>query len=139
MDQPTGTDLTPDELVQALAPDTQELDAFALIGFLGGGRAGHVRLYQDHELKVWVDIPEADIIHRRRIPAELDTFGGRSIIWVKGEALRTAVDPGLVEALAEQFRIGPLAAENLLPRTLEHALDRLLYKPPTTRCSPKCP
>jgi hypothetical protein len=111
-------ELEPDDLVARLTTETDTIaDVVALVGFLGVGSAGHCRLYADPELSVSMDIAPENIVHRHRIPAEQDALGGRSVIWVKREAMDAPLVEEPAEQLEAEFLTGPLAKGIQLPRT----------------------
>jgi len=60
--------------------------ATTLVGYLGDSSKGdHVRVYLDHELSSFVDVPTADVLHAQRLPAEQSPLG-EVIVWVKRDA-----------------------------------------------------
>jgi hypothetical protein len=83
-------DLEPDEHVAGLMALTEgEPDLVKLCGFLGCEvQDGCVRLYADAALSSWIDLHRDDIVRRDRVIAEDGTVGGRSEVYVKGEAMR---------------------------------------------------
>jgi hypothetical protein len=122
-------DLDPDPIPAALVTEPPDApDVEALVGFVGTGREGHVRLYADAALTVWMEIPVGDIRHRYRIPEERDCCGGRSIIWVTGERMRTELNPEPAEQLQREFLVGPISAGLLVPGTLLEAAERLTFR-----------
>ena len=81
-------DLSTDDIVEALVEPGGPEDLITLVGFLGDSdRRGHPRLFVDSALAHWLDIPDADIVDRRRIPDEEDAHGGRSVLLVKRGAV----------------------------------------------------
>lgn len=114
-----------DAIAGALA---REPDVVALTGYFGDGPDGKVRLYFDPELKVWIDIPEDEVVHRFRRPGENEKFGEYSVLWVRGEFMRSKTVSDEVRAnLAEGFLFGEFALDLLLPPTILHATDRVAY------------
>jgi hypothetical protein len=110
MDDGDAEDLAADELVDDVQPaDRGPQDLTVLSGFLGKSDApGHHRLFTSPTFNRWVDIPDDAIVHRRRVPAEQDAFGGRSLIWVRNGAIlvRGEVTSAGAEA---HFLKGPLS------------------------------
>jgi hypothetical protein len=117
-----NSNLDPDALVTALESAG---DVIPLSGFLGRGPDNRVRLFLDPELKVWIDFPADQVVHRHRISVERGTFGPSSVIWVRGEWLRRRlIDERLRHAIAEEFLIGEFALRVMLPESLLDAIDR---------------
>ena len=69
-----------------------------------------------------------NIRHRYRIPEERDCCGGRSVIWVTGERMRTELSPEPAEQLQREFLVGPISAGLLVPATLLEAAERLTFR-----------
>jgi hypothetical protein len=117
-DLPEDLDLTSDELVDEVQQGSRAPQVLSvLIGFLGESDAhGYHRLFTEPSFMHWIDVPDDSIVHRRRIPAEQDAFGGRSILWVadgalllKGEVISTAEAEGdfLTGAWSTKARFTP--------------------------------
>jgi hypothetical protein len=127
-------DFTPDPIFAMLEGQP---DVVVLIGYMDDDRGDHVRMFQDPELRVWMDIPRTAVVERHRIPAEVDLLGGRTMLWVNADVMRAPIDSGLQQSFAEAFLIGEFAAEVLVPATLEEAAYRLTfmeYRPTYKRC-----
>ena len=64
-------------------------DVTALVGFVGPGRDGDVRLYPDLDFQRWMDIPPEDIVASS--PLDADDMGlqgnRRTVVWVKHDAM----------------------------------------------------
>jgi hypothetical protein len=101
-----GPALSSENVVETLEEPAGPQDLITLVGFLDDSdSAGQPRLFVDPALTHWLDIHDADIIDRRRIPDEQDAHGGRSILTVKREAVLTKGE--LITADAEaQFLSG---------------------------------
>lgn len=131
-------DLSPDPIFDHLGGES---DVVALVGFLGAGPDGFVRLFQDPELKISMDIPAGEVVHRHRVGPDVDLLGGRSTIWVNGSRMRESIDEGIRDRLARAFLVGDFAAEYLTPESLEDAAEQLTfmayYRPPKT--GKRCP
>jgi hypothetical protein len=83
-----GPDLSPDEIVEAVLGRGAPQNLITLVGFLGDSdTSGHHRLFVDPALTCWLDVPDADIVHRHHIPEEQETYGGRSMLYVKRGAV----------------------------------------------------
>jgi hypothetical protein len=79
-----GLGLRSDDVVEGVEEPAAPQDLITLVGFLGDtDRSGQPRLFVDAALTQWLDIRDADIIDRRRIPHEQDTHGGRTVLLVK--------------------------------------------------------
>ena len=61
-------------------------DVVALIGYVGAGQEGHVRLYPELDLNRWLDVPAGDIVDSTPVAAG-DALGDRTVIWVRREAM----------------------------------------------------
>lgn len=102
-----GPDLSPDEITEAVLRRGAPENLITLIGFLGEADVrGHHRLFVDPALTRWLDIPDADIVHRHRIPSEHDTHGGRSVLYIKGEAVLRKGEVTPADAEAEYLTSG---------------------------------
>jgi hypothetical protein len=92
--------LAPD-VATTRATDTDS-DAVAVVGYLGKGECDQYRhLYRDLDFKVFLRIPVADIVDRRS-ETEGDLTQGRSVVWVKSDAVLL-----LCETVRVQGRSGP--------------------------------
>jgi hypothetical protein len=64
-----------------------ETDVMALVGFVGEGRGGDVRMYSDIGLQRWMDIPEGAIFASSPIDGDRTGLPGRSVVWVRKETM----------------------------------------------------
>lgn len=104
-------DLSPDEIVEAVLGRDAPQNLITLVGFLGDSDVrGHHRLFVDPALTRWLDIRDADIVERRRIPKEHDTHGGRSVLYVKREAVLLKGEVTSADAEAEYLCGGDASA-----------------------------
>ena len=95
-------DLRPDRIVEAVLGRDAPSNLITLIGFLGESSVrGHHRLFVNPALTCWLDVPDADIVYRHRIPEEEDKYGGRSVLYVKREAVLLKGEVTTAEAEAE--------------------------------------
>lgn len=110
-------DLTPDVHVGELLASTDgSPDLVRLIGYLGAqAPEGYVRLYVDAALTSWMDLRKADIVRRDRIVAEDGTVGGRSAVYVRGEAMRRPVRLRRTEDAEVEFLSASRDIEDLVP------------------------
>jgi hypothetical protein len=127
-------DLDPDAIAGALAHDTREPDVVALTGWFGDGPDDEtVRLFIDPDLKVWIDIPHDQILHRMRRPGETEKFGEYSVVYVSDEFMQQpTISPELRSSIADGFLLGEFALSLLLPETIEQTVDRVAYAVRTT-------
>jgi hypothetical protein len=135
------SDVHSDVAVEALERSGAPQDLITLVGFLGDSdRPGQPRLFVDAALTHWLDIRDADIINRHRIPDEQDTHGGRSILTVKRGALLRKGETTTTDAEAQFLSGGDARALRCEPDELtlvrrlpEHDPTRLLT-PPGPEC-----
>jgi hypothetical protein len=133
-----GPGLGSDAIVEPAGPQ----DLITLIGFLGDPDGhGRPRLFVDSELTQWLDIGDADIIDRRRIPDEQDTHGGRSVLLVKRGAVLTQGEVTIADAEAAFLGGGDARAlrcepdeYTLVRRPPEHVKTKLLTPPGPICC-----
>lgn len=79
-------DLTPDAVTTQHTRATP--DEVALIGYLGEGRVeGFVYLYETVALERWIEIAREDIVGRVSASGSEDGRKGRSVIWVRRDAI----------------------------------------------------
>jgi hypothetical protein len=62
-------------------------DVMALVGFVGPGRGGDVRLYPDIDFQRWMDIPPGDIVDSSPLDADHTGLAGRTVVWVRQETM----------------------------------------------------
>ena len=117
-------DFSPDPIFDLIG---RERDVVALVGYVDDANDDYIRLFQDPELRVSMDIPKSQIVERHRIAAEKDLLGGRSLVWVNAEYMQSRIDSQLRQSVAETFLIGDFAAEILVPENREEAADRLTF------------
>ena len=79
-----------DDFVAQVNPDpTAARGGTVLAGFIGkGAAAGDLRVYGDHSLTSWVDVPADAVLHAVELPAASSPLGG-SVLWVKSDAKLT--------------------------------------------------
>ncbi len=121
-----GPDLTPDtQVTQLLAQTSDAPDVVRLVGFLGPTTDGYVRLYADPALMSWIELRVEDIVRRDRIESEEATIGGRSVLFVKGTAMRTPVQRPPDGSGEAEFLRASADVEALLPevRLFDVAVD----------------
>jgi hypothetical protein len=94
----------PDPLVTRLTREVNETeDVVALVGYVGPQREGNLRIYADHHLQRWLEIPAGNVKDSIRIGAE-DPLGGRTVIWVDRVAMTAEVfDAEVLSALDQRF------------------------------------
>jgi hypothetical protein len=97
-------DPDPDPLVTRLTRTGNETeDMVALVGYIGPLQGGFRRIYADHHLQRWLEIPDGKIVDSVRIDTD-DELGGRTVIWVRRDAMTTEVfHAGVLEAMESYF------------------------------------
>ena len=119
-----ASDLEPDELVAALAGRSESTgeslpaDVRLLVGYVGHGRDGRVRVFTNAELRSYIDVPPDAVRRRRRFTDPEDGMGERSLLWVDAEVFREQVDASTAEALEAEFLQGGDSPEVVVPVTL---------------------
>jgi hypothetical protein len=95
-------------------------DVTALVGFVGPGNDGDVRLYPDVDFQRWMDIPPAAIVASS--PLDDDDIGiqgsRRTVVWVKQETMDAPVfkEDSLLD-FQNDFAGSWLSTWPLLPKT----------------------
>ena len=94
----------PDPLVERLTRAANETeDVVALVGYVGPNREGNLRIYADHHLQRWLEIPAGKVKDSIRIDGD-DPFGGRTVIWVERDTMTAEVfDAEVLSALDQRF------------------------------------
>ena len=104
----------PDPIVEALIPDPSAgpPNATVLHGYLGrSATEGSWRLYTSETLDEYVELPEAEILHTRRLPDD-----GGTLLWVPATLeLRYVQTARGVQAA---FLGGPISAAGLPPAAI---------------------
>jgi hypothetical protein len=111
-------ELSTDRLVTGSGQeDVMAEQAIALIGFVGEGERGHVRIGTTRDLQAWLDIPEGDIVSSE--PVDPDDPGGRAVVRVTRERMDQPVFNDQVdEELEKEFVDGGMSVWALLPESL---------------------
>jgi hypothetical protein len=103
----------PDDFVSKVVKDPkQPPDAQMLTGFVGkSSEDGYTRLYADANLRDFVDIPDAAILHSEKVAPQHSPLGG-SHLWVERNAELTHGTVGQPRTKAPlSFFTGPIAAQ----------------------------
>jgi hypothetical protein len=137
-----GPGLRSDDVVEGVEEPAGPQDLITLVGFLGdSGGHGQPRLFVDSELTQWLDIRDADIIDRRRIPDEQDAHGGRSVLLVKRESVLMKGEVTIADAEAEFLGGGDARAlrcepgeQTLVCGPLDDPRVTKLLTPPGAKC-----
>jgi hypothetical protein len=93
-------------------------DVVALRGFLDDERSGKRRLFADTDLQQYMEFEADEVVDAEQLPAETGDPGPRTVLWVKGDALRTALfteDEGT--AIAAEFTARGVSGWQFLPET----------------------
>jgi hypothetical protein len=114
-------DPDPNPIVSRLIREGSETeDVVALIGFLGpvtdDSAASHRRIYPDLFYQRWLELPTNVILDSA--PIDADAPGGRTVVWVKREAMRAPIfnpDIAVDELIAEHFVDGGMSTWSFLP------------------------
>ena len=84
-----------ERLVEDPNSDRREtVEVMALVGFVGQGRGGEVRMHSDLNFQRYMDFPPDAIIDSAPLD---DTEGGRTVVWVRSE---TMFEPAFSEEAA---------------------------------------
>lgn len=125
----------PDPVVERLrkaGTENESEDVLALVGYVGPGRPGHLRIHADDDLRRWLDIPEGDIVDSARVDLE-DPLGGRTMVWVNRDAMQLPLfSDAVLDALEAEFANGAMSTWPLIPDSLQVAaeiLDLLVRRP----------
>jgi hypothetical protein len=81
--------------------ETDTEDVMALVGYVGPGRNDDIRLYSDIDFQRWMDIAPDEIVDSSPLDAFSSGRKGRTVIWVKREAMEK---PVFKEDSLEDFR-----------------------------------
>jgi len=109
----------PDPIVGRLGdpanlPDTE--DVLALIGFVGPGRDGGLRIHADRDLQRWLEIPAGATKDSQQIDPGDEL--SRSVVWVDRQTMLLPIfTPAQSDGLDEAFAGAPLSTWNLIPET----------------------
>lgn len=79
--------LAQDDLVEKLVPDAGNVETFQMLyGWLGKStRKGHIRLYDDLDMKVYVEFSEKDVQLTQSLKTSNDPIGG-TLVWLSEDA-----------------------------------------------------
>jgi hypothetical protein len=81
------------DIIERLRDDEtgQPMEVTALVGFIGSGRGGAVRVYPDEEGQRWMDVPLERVVSYASF-GEVDARRpGRTVVWVDREWMRDPV------------------------------------------------
>ena len=108
--EPNGSKIEFDPLAEKIVPDPTGLpDSVALMGFVGRSTNDRsIRLYIDTSFRSYYEISISDILHSQQLPATQSPLGGRSVVYVRGDApLRLMQVSAEIEA---RFLQGPMSS-----------------------------
>jgi hypothetical protein len=98
--------------------DTETEDVLALVGYVGRGRGGDVRLYPDIDLQRWMDIPPEDIVGSAPLEADQTGLPPRTVVWVRHETMYAPVfKEDSLQDFANDFAGSWLSTWPLIPQT----------------------
>ena len=81
------------DIIERLRDDGtgQLMEVTALVGFIGSGRGGAIRVYPDSEGQRWMDVPLERVVSYASI-GEVDVSpNARTVVWVDREWIRDPV------------------------------------------------
>jgi hypothetical protein len=109
-------------------------DVVALIGYVGTGQEGHVRLYPELDLNRWLDLPAGDIVDS--VPVAGDALRDRTVVWVRREAMLAPMFKDTVlDALEAELEGAGMSTWPLVPgsRYVAAELLDLVVPPPRSK------
>lgn len=130
-----NTSPTDDPIVARLrtgpeSPDTE--DTVALVGYVGSGRNGTIRIHPDRNLQRWLEVPA--VVDSQRIDPN-DALS-RSVIWVDREMMLQEIfadaegaNDGRLPNVADVLADVPFSTWNLIPETRLEAARLLNLRP----------
>jgi hypothetical protein len=125
------SDIVKDLLKEGSPDETQ--DVTALIGFVGPGRNGDIRLYPDLDFQRWMDIPEKAIAGFSDLDSDAIQLTGRTVVWVQHDWILEPVfkEESLVD-FADDFTGSWISTWPLIPQTRLVAAELLDLTPSLT-------
>ena len=118
---------TPDLIVERLRtdPDDPEQDYITLLGFIGEGPAGHVRIHPRPDLQAFMDIPDADVVDSLAVDHSRDALV-RTVVWVRRESMYQSLFKETVLATLEGELVDvQMSVWSLIPETRYVAAELL--------------
>jgi len=124
---------TADPIVDRLGdPDNQPetADVIELVGFVGPGRPGRLRIHPDRALQRWLEVPEGAVVDSQRVDPGNEL--SRSVIWVDRQTMLEQIfeaapgqSDGRLDNVAQVLADVPFSTWNLIPETRLDAADLL--------------
>ncbi|MEM9023764.1 MAG: hypothetical protein AAGB22_08475 [Bacteroidota bacterium] len=101
-----------DDLVEVLAPDAGNVDSYQLLyGWLGKStRKGYVRLYDDIDLRVYVEFSEAEVHLTKSLQTTENPLGG-TLVWLSADAKVITTGQEKTDIQERSFLQGDFAQE----------------------------
>jgi hypothetical protein len=98
--------------------DTETEDVMALVGYVGPGRDGDVRLYPDLDFHRWMDFRREDIVDSSPLDAGPAGLEGRTVVWVRRASMLDPVfKPESLEDFEDDFAGSWMSTWPLIPET----------------------
>jgi hypothetical protein len=125
------SDIVKDLLKEGSSDETQ--DVTALIGFVGPGRNGDIRLYPDLDFQRWMDIPESAIAGFSALDSDAIQLTGRTVVWVQHDWILEPVfkQESLID-FSDDFTGSWISTWPLIPQTRLVAAELLDLTPSLT-------
>jgi hypothetical protein len=116
-------------------PPDETKEVLALVGYVGPGRNGDVRLYSDIDVQRWMDIPQADIVGHCPLDAISSGKLGRTVVWVRQDSMFEPVfnAQSVLQALQSNFAGSWISTWPLIPGTRMVAAEFLDLLPRLTQ------
>ena len=94
--------------------ETDTEDVVALVGLVGTGAAGRVRLFSDQHLQRWLDLPADAVVDS--FPVDPEDELSQTVVWVTREAMREPMfSDSALEALEAEFIGAGMSTWPLIP------------------------
>jgi hypothetical protein len=124
---------TADPIVARLADPANQpdvADVIELVGYIGPGRPGNLRIFPDRKLQRWLEVAEGAVVDSQRI--EPGNELSRSAIWVDRQTMLEEIfeaapgqSDGRLDEVARVLADVPFSTWNLIPETRLDAADLL--------------
>lgn len=124
---------TADPIVARLADPANQpdvADVIELVGYIGPGRPGNLRIFPDRKLQRWLEVAEGAVVDSQRIEPGNELSG--SAIWVDRQTMLEEIfeaapgqSDGRLDEVARVLADVPFSTWNLIPETRLDAADLL--------------
>jgi len=117
--------------------DYETEDVVALIGYVGTGQEGHVRLYPELDLNRWLDLPAGDIVDSATVAAG-DALRARTVVWVRRDAMLAPMfKDSVLDALEAELAGAGMSTWPLVPGSRYVAAELLDLVAPSPTSGPE--